>query len=76
MHAITVPHDPAELLASTRGAAALYLACGIDPDKSSIFVQVSARSWTQGGKNSHEHITTSQWSAENDNVYWQVLVVS
>ena len=39
MHAITLPHEPAELLSSTRSAAALYLACGIDPDRSSIFVQ-------------------------------------
>lgn len=40
LHAITLPHDPKELLASTRSAAALYIACGIDPDKAAIFVQV------------------------------------
>lgn len=39
MHAITMPHDPRELLESTRRSAALYLACGIDPAKSSVFVQ-------------------------------------
>lgn len=39
MHAITVPHEPKELLASTRSTTALYLACGIDPSKSSLFVQ-------------------------------------
>lgn len=39
MHAITVPHDPKELLASTRSTTALYLACGIDPDRAAVFVQ-------------------------------------
>lgn len=38
-HAITVPQDPAELKKRTRGLAALYLAFGIDPKKSIIFVQ-------------------------------------
>ena len=37
--AITVPQDPKELKARTRELAALYLALGIDPDKSNIFVQ-------------------------------------
>ena len=39
LHAITLPHDPKELLASTRSSAALYMACGIDPDKARVFVQ-------------------------------------
>jgi tryptophanyl-tRNA synthetase len=39
MHAITVPHEPKELLASTRSTTALYLACGIDPEKAAVFVQ-------------------------------------
>ncbi len=39
LHAITVPHDPAELRAKTREVAALYLACGIDPQSSTVFVQ-------------------------------------
>ena len=39
LHAITLPHDPADLLKATRSSAALYLACGIDPDKASVFVQ-------------------------------------
>lgn len=38
-HAITVPQDPKELRERTRGLAALYLAFGIDPDKSTIFIQ-------------------------------------
>ena len=39
LHAITLPHEPKALLQSTRSSAALYLACGIDPAKASIFVQ-------------------------------------
>lgn len=39
MHAITLPHDPVDLLAATRSSAALYLACGVDPSRSNIFVQ-------------------------------------
>jgi len=38
-HAITVPQDPAKLRAKTREVAALYVACGIDPEESVIFVQ-------------------------------------
>jgi len=46
LHAITVPHDPAELAEHTLTTAALYLACGIDPNRSTVFVQsqVSAHS--------------------------------
>lgn len=39
LHAITVPQDPAELAARTRGTAAQYIAAGIDPEKSTLFVQ-------------------------------------
>ncbi|MFB2878392.1 tryptophan--tRNA ligase [Floridanema aerugineum] len=39
LHAITVPHDPATLAENTYKIAALYLACGIDLNYSSIFVQ-------------------------------------
>ena len=38
-HAITVPQNPEILKERTRGLAALYLAFGIDPDKSIIFIQ-------------------------------------
>jgi tryptophanyl-tRNA synthetase len=46
LHAITVPHDPARLAEDTLSTAALYLACGIDPARSTVFVQsqVSAHS--------------------------------
>lgn len=46
LHAITMPHDPATLAANTYTLAALYLACGLDLNYSTIFVQshVSAHS--------------------------------
>jgi tryptophanyl-tRNA synthetase len=39
LHAITVPHTPATLAGDTYTIAALYLACGIDLNCSTIFVQ-------------------------------------
>lgn len=39
LHAITVPHDPKLLAENTIKLAATYIACGIDPAKSTIFVQ-------------------------------------
>ncbi|MBI5794163.1 tryptophan--tRNA ligase, partial [Candidatus Uhrbacteria bacterium] len=38
-HAITVPQDPAELRRNILFAAATYLACGIDPEKTILFQQ-------------------------------------
>ena len=39
LHAITVRQDPVALRKATLDTLALYLACGIDPQKSTIFVQ-------------------------------------
>eukprot|EP01025_Chloroclados_australasicus_P068487 TRINITY_DN9513_c1_g1_i1.p1 TRINITY_DN9513_c1_g1~~TRINITY_DN9513_c1_g1_i1.p1 ORF type:complete len:413 (+),score=48.65 TRINITY_DN9513_c1_g1_i1:291-1529(+) len=39
LHAITLPHDPKELREATFRNAATYIAAGVDPEKSSIFVQ-------------------------------------
>ncbi|MDO7881064.1 tryptophan--tRNA ligase [Salinibacterium soli] len=39
LHAITVPQDPALLREQTRRTAAQYIAAGIDPEKSTLFVQ-------------------------------------
>ncbi len=39
MHAITVPQDPAELRRRTIEVAKVYLASGIDPKKSTLFIQ-------------------------------------
>ncbi|RCJ35678.1 tryptophan--tRNA ligase [Nostoc punctiforme NIES-2108] len=46
LHAITVPHNPKQLADDTYTLAALYLACGLDLNHSTIFVQshVSAHS--------------------------------
>eukprot|EP01038_Epipyxis_sp_PR26KG_P012696 gene12696-17023_t len=43
LHAITVPHNPKNLRKDTLQSAAMYLACGIDPKKSKIFVQSHVR---------------------------------
>jgi tryptophanyl-tRNA synthetase len=43
LHAITVPHNPALLAEHTYKVAATYLACGIDPDRSTVFVQSHVR---------------------------------
>lgn len=39
LHAITIPQDPKTLREKVLEAAALYIACGIDPKKSHIFIQ-------------------------------------
>ena len=43
LHAITVPHDPKKLRQETLQSAAMYLAAGIDPSRSTIFVQSHVR---------------------------------
>ncbi|PJJ61795.1 tryptophan--tRNA ligase [Compostimonas suwonensis] len=39
LHAITVPQDPAQLRENTRRTAAQYIAAGIDPSRSTLYVQ-------------------------------------
>ena len=39
MHAITVRQDPAQLRKQTLEVLAQYIACGLDPDKSTLFIQ-------------------------------------
>ena len=39
LHAITAPYDPATLASNTYNLVALYLACGLDLNDSTIFVQ-------------------------------------
>ncbi|WP_408010705.1 tryptophan--tRNA ligase [Pseudalkalibacillus sp. A8] len=48
-HAITVPQDKLELRDNTRKLAALYLAIGIDPKKSTIFIQSEVPAHTKMG---------------------------
>ncbi|MGM0420082.1 MAG: tryptophan--tRNA ligase [Bacillota bacterium] len=45
LHSLTIPEniEPAYLKSKTREVAALYIACGIDPDVSTIFVQSQVR---------------------------------
>lgn len=47
LHAITIPQDPALLRRRTLRTAAQYLALGIDPTRSSIFVQSQVPAHTQ-----------------------------
>jgi tryptophanyl-tRNA synthetase len=39
LHAISMPHDPAQLAANTREMVAALLACGVDPARSVLFNQ-------------------------------------
>ncbi len=39
LHAITIPQVPKDLRSHTLDVLAMYLACGIDPEKSTIFIQ-------------------------------------
>ncbi|HLD22122.1 MAG TPA: tryptophan--tRNA ligase [Patescibacteria group bacterium] len=49
LHAITVRQDPAVLRENIRRIAAIYLACGLDPKESTIFVQSRVPEHTQLG---------------------------
>jgi tryptophanyl-tRNA synthetase len=39
LHAMTMPHDPAQLARTTREVTAAFLACGIDPERNAVFNQ-------------------------------------
>jgi tryptophanyl-tRNA synthetase len=39
LHAITVPQDPVELKQNIKNLAAIYLAAGLNPDRTTLFVQ-------------------------------------
>jgi tryptophanyl-tRNA synthetase len=47
MHAITTPYDPKEMKKNILEATATYLAAGINPDKSIIFVQSDIKEHTE-----------------------------
>ncbi|GFZ92368.1 tryptophan--tRNA ligase [Nesterenkonia alkaliphila] len=47
LHAITVPQDPEVLREATRRTAAQYIAGGIDPERSTLFVQSHVPEHTQ-----------------------------
>jgi tryptophanyl-tRNA synthetase len=46
-HAITVEYDPAELRSRIAGMARDLVACGLDPDKCTLFVQSDVREHTE-----------------------------
>lgn len=53
LHSITLPQDPMELKKNILGLAATFLACGIDPQKSTLFIQSDVKqhaelSWILG----------------------------
>ncbi len=39
LHAMTLPHEPAQLARTTREVTAAFLACGIDPNINAVFNQ-------------------------------------
>lgn len=45
LHAITVPQDPKQLKTGVINAVATYLAAGVDPEKSKVFVQVPCKNF-------------------------------
>lgn len=48
LHSLTVPQDPDDLRFQTRALAAMLLACGIDPDKSTLFIQSHVKAHAEG----------------------------
>lgn len=53
LHSITLPQDPEMLRKNILGLAAAFLACGIDPKKSTLFIQSDVKqhaelSWILG----------------------------
>ncbi len=49
LHCITVPQDPVELQKNLRDCVALYLACGLDPAKATVFLQTDVPAHAQLG---------------------------
>lgn len=39
LHSITIPQNPEELRSNIRSLVALYIACGINPEKNTIYIQ-------------------------------------
>jgi tryptophanyl-tRNA synthetase len=48
-HAITVQQDKMQLRKNIKSLAALYIACGIDPEKSTLFIQSEVPAHAQAG---------------------------
>ncbi len=48
LHSITVPQEPEELRHQTRSLAAMLMACGLTPEKSTIFIQSHVKAHAEG----------------------------
>ncbi|MGB4984790.1 MAG: tryptophan--tRNA ligase, partial [Erysipelotrichaceae bacterium] len=49
LHCVTVPQEPSELRKNLQDCAILYLACGLDPNKATIFLQSDVNQHAQLG---------------------------
>lgn len=49
LHSITVPQDPVELRKNIKNVLATYLACGLDPNKVSLFIQSEVKEHAELG---------------------------
>ena len=49
LHALTLPIEPETLYQNTRDIVAFYLACGLDPNKASIFLQSQVKAHSELG---------------------------
>lgn len=49
LHSLTVPQDRAKLKKQIKSLAALYIACGLDPDKVTLFIQSEVPAHSQLG---------------------------
>ncbi|MDO4500604.1 MAG: tryptophan--tRNA ligase [Erysipelotrichaceae bacterium] len=49
LHCITQPQDPADLSKNLTDAVALYMACGLDPEKATIFLQTDVKAHAELG---------------------------
>ena len=49
LHCITIPLNPQELQKNLKDCVALYLACGLDPNKATIFLQTDVKEHAQLG---------------------------
>lgn len=43
LHAITLPQDPVQLVQDRRNMLASLLACGVDPERTTLFLQEDVR---------------------------------
>ena len=48
LHALTINPDPSDLKNQTRELAAILFACGLDPNKSTLFIQSHVKAHAEG----------------------------